>query len=49
VNFKIIFSASLLDIVRKGAIAPVLNKAPCHEEVKASGGITPVVLNLGSK
>jgi hypothetical protein len=42
-NFKIIFSAFLLDTVGKGDIIQVINKATCHENVKASGGMAPVL------
>jgi hypothetical protein len=32
----------------KYKVVPVLNKAPCHEEILGSGGITPSILNLGT-
>jgi len=30
-------------------VAPVLNLAPCHEDVYDSGGMAPYVLNLGNR
>jgi len=32
----------------KGKV-PVLNKAPCREDVSGSGGIVPRILNLGAR
>jgi hypothetical protein len=39
------------NIVRrvKGKVAPVLNKAPRHDDVWDGGGIPPRILNLGTR
>jgi len=33
----------------KGKIVPVLNQAPCHEDVLGSRGIAPCILILGTR
>jgi len=34
---------------RPKTFLPVLNKAPCHEDVWGSGGIAPYILHLSTR
>jgi hypothetical protein len=40
---------TVLTLLGKSKIVPVHNSAPLHEDVKASGGIAPRILNLGAR